>query len=177
MNAFGSFLLLAFAFIGTLLLIFNPLRALAAAMEGKNSAQIKQDMEDWLAKNKGKVVGKGCSVLFNYLLALVYGFIIEPVAALIAIIREIGNQPLAYAMLAILFWTWIEFVLAFKKKKPQPTKITAITPDGTRIEGEIEKIDEPFTIGNPFIINTKRVIYALPTMYLWYLFLVSIRVL
>jgi hypothetical protein len=52
-----------------------------------------------------------------------------------------------------------------------------VTQGGERVEGTVVETDEEIKFSNPIWAFVRRVFFSLPTLYLWYLFLVVIEVL
>lgn len=178
MNIVGTFLLFVTAVVGTLLLIFSPIRRLTKSMEGKTQSEINADLSSWLkSTSPSSFAGKGCFIASSIALSLIYGFVIEPIAVLSAILREIGYQPLAYAMLLVVLVWWFETIKAFTHRKKKEPEVEIIDSKGAITKGEIVNYEEPFSSGDPIKLKLRRIFYSLPTVYLWYMFLVAIRVL
>jgi hypothetical protein len=163
-GTFGTFLLFVLGFFGVVLIIADPLRKTLNKMEGKTGEEVGQEFKSWLDKTpEEQVLGRGCALIGVYVLNLLYLFVIEPFAVIMAIVRQIGYQPLAYAMLVIVVLAWILFAVPFLKSKGN---------------NNTKKMDEPMNLGlYSFRKTVLRTIYALPTVYMFYLVLVSLRIL
>jgi len=174
MGTFETFLLFIAAFVGTVMFITNPLQKLTKQMRGKKKSEIKADIDQLLMESDKivEIVAKGCGFIF---LILLYNFIIEPLAVISALVNKIGYQPIAYLMLAIIALGWIQFAYAITKNKTNKPQFTVVTTNDQKVEAVIET-DEEIKIGHPFWLFVKRIFFSLPTLYLWYLFLVLIGV-
>jgi hypothetical protein len=176
------FLLAVAAIVGTLMVILNPIRRVAIQFDGKPLSAIEAAANDYTEKTpKGQqlsdVTKWGCFIF----LALVFNWIIEPVFVLSALSGQIGNQTIAYGVLAVVGTKWMSSIYSifFKKKKTEKAQaglMTVVTADGRPVEGTLVGVDEEIRLGNPIVRNAKIAFFALPTLYLWYLFAVSIHV-
>lgn len=178
MSTFGTFLLAVAAFIGTLMLITDPTQKFIKWARGKKKSEIEAEAKSWVDEhNTSDVIGKGCGFIFFILLSLLYVFVVEPLAVLSALVNKIGYQPVAYVMLAIVALSWLQFTRVFTSRKSRQPKRTVITQDGNRVEGTVIETDEEIKLPNPTWAFVRRVFFSLPTLYLWYLFMVVIGVL
>ena len=179
MSTFGTFLLAVAGFIGTLMLINDPTQKLMKWARGKKESELKAQAKSWVDEHDAsEVVGKGCGFIFFIFLSLLYKFVVMPLAVLSALVNKIGYQPVAYVMLAIVALSWLLSWLQFArtKKSSQPTGVVAMQ-EGKRVEGVAVQTDEEIKLPNPSWTFVRRVFFSLPTLYLWYLFLVVIGVL
>jgi hypothetical protein len=181
MSAFGAFLLAVAAFIGTVMLITDPTQKMMKWMRGKRKGEVEAEAKAWVEEQEaGKVIGKGCGFLFFILLALLYTYVVEPVAVISALVNKIGYQPVAYVMLAIVAVSWVSSARAFMKgKSSTETQVegVVVTEAGQQVKGTVIETDEKIELPHPLWLRARRVFFALPTLYLWYLFLVAIGVL
>lgn len=171
MGTFETFLLFIAAFVGTVMFITNPLQKLTKQMSGKKKSEIEADIME--SDKTAEIVVSSCGFIF---LILLYNFIIEPLAVISALINKIGYQPIAYLMLAIIALGWIQSAYSITKNKTNKPQCTVVTSDGKKVEGTIVETDEKIKIKHPFWLFVKRIFFFLPTLYLWYLFLVLIGV-
>ena len=175
MSTFGIFILVVAAFFGTVMFITDPRQKLLKWSKGKKQSQMTAEAEKAWDENAGDLVLKGCGYVLYLFFSFVLGNIVEPLAVIAALTGKIGFQPLAYAMLAIIAikWLWAAKVLLTSKKK---SVATVQTPDGEKIKGTVVS-DEVIKLGNPVWSFAKRFFFFLPTLYLWYMFLVVIGIL
>ncbi len=178
MGTFGTFLLAFFAFIGTMMIINDPSVKLMNWSRGKSRSVIEAESKAWVEKNGvSRMIALGCGYVFYLIVAILYTFVVEPVAIVGAILNQVGNQPLAYVMLAIAGYAWIRSALGFKKMDLQggQKKTVVTTEDGDEIEGVV--INETINIPDANSVMLRRLFFALPTFYLWYLFAIQIGIL
>lgn len=179
MGTLGTFLLVVAAFVGTVMLFANPGPKLEKWLRGKKTSELEAEAKAWVDTNDtSEIVAKGCGFIFFVLLSISYTFVVEPLAIIAALVNKIGYQPFAYAMLAIVALSWMQFsrsILSIKKKPA--AKGTVVTEDGKKIEGTVINVDEEIKLNHPAWLSINRVFFSLPTIYLWYLFLVIIGVL
>jgi hypothetical protein len=118
MSTFGTFLLVVAAFIGTLMLITDPIQKLMKWERGKKKSELETEAKSWIDEHDvSDVIGKGCGFIFFILLSLLYTFVIEPLAVLSALVNKIGYQPVAYVMLAIVALSWLRRTRVFTNKE------------------------------------------------------------
>lgn len=173
MNTFGTFLLAIAAFIGTLMIITSPIQRMMKWARGKKKSELEAEVKSWVADHDAsEVIGKGCGFVFFFFLSIFYAFVVEPLAVISALVNDIGYQPLAYVMLAIVALSWLQFARAFTINKSRIPKETSVTTDGQLVEAE-----EEIKLPSPSWVLVRRVLFSLPTLYLWYLLLVVIGVL
>lgn len=162
MSTFNAFLLASAAFVGTLMLIINPTSKLTEWLRGKKPSEIGEQAETWVEDHDlGHIALKGCGFGLFLILSLFYTFVVEPIAALFALINKIGYQPIAYVMLVIVAAAWFQFAWVFTHQKQ------------AKQTSNHDK-DEVVKMPNQVLLGLWRAIYSLPTLYLWYLFLVGI---
>lgn len=170
MGTFGAFLLVIAALIGTAMFFTDPLHKLQNQLRGKRQSEVEAEMQEMFDTESDEGFQRGCTIIVALLVALLYTFLIEPIAVISALINNVGYQPVAYAMLAIVAIGWFVFIRAFTKGfSKKNSKAVIVDGEGKRIEGTIE-IDEEFNVGNPTVVALRRIFFALPTFYLWYLF-------
>jgi len=177
MSTIGTFFLAFFAFVGTMMLISDPTQKLIGWSRGKTSSQIEEDTKAWFEENGvGKAISLGCGFALFLIVSILYTFVVEPIAVLNAVTHKIGNQPLAYAMLAIVAYSWVKSAWGLKNIKKNPGQKVAVitTEEGEKIEGIV--MDTVVDLPDPTILMFRRAFFALPTLYLWYLFLIAIGV-
>jgi hypothetical protein len=161
MSTLGLFLLAVAAFVGALMIVIDPTPKMQRWMRGRTVESFKGDLRDLVDAQDAQDIGFYLFVLLIFLpIALLYTLIVEPIYICYALVNNIGYQPLAYAMLGITLISWIDFARAFFSKQPKKD-----------LEGiEDQKIDLP----NPVWAFVKRFFFALPTLYLTYLFIVMV---
>lgn len=177
MSTFQAFILLVLAFWGTVMLFLNPLQIGFGWLNGKSQKDLVDDdgapREDI---SSAKVLG-GCGVLAVFVvLSMMYQFIFQPFTVILALTNSIGNQQLGYFMLGIVTFSWIKYIVAFASIKKQSA--LKASSDGAPVEAELISpvSDKPFVLKQSGAQFLKRVFYSLPTLYMWYLFLVVIKV-
>ncbi|OGD79552.1 hypothetical protein A2368_02325 [Candidatus Collierbacteria bacterium RIFOXYB1_FULL_49_13] len=201
MSGFQAFMLGVFAIVDTLLVLRTG--SIRKAMDGKTESQVhaaaKRAFEENDLARLAQGVGGGCVVL----LALIFTYMIEPIAALTALTGDLGNQAFAGLALAITVVAGASFVFDSRKrlKKLAETKrnmkvaidgdevregkyeggfivagekVKIKTIEGEVIEGILIKEDEVYTFGNPTVRKLRDVFFAIPTVFLWYLLVVVI---
>jgi hypothetical protein len=174
----STFLLVVAAIAGTLLLILNPTRRLIKLMDGKKSSELQVQFKEYLDNAPAEqVVASGCKWGCFISLSLLFTFVVEPIVILSAISEQVGNQPIAYVMLFIVAVAWIQSIYSiFFKKKTTGQGGTIVTTDGREVQGTIVGVDEEIHLGNPYVRTIRTAVYSLPTLYLWYLFGIAIRI-
>lgn len=194
MSGFGTFLSLVFAFLGTTMILFDPAQKLVNWSRGKKESDLKKSTEEYMKqKSCLGLLGQGCSLTGFYLLALAFTFVIEPIAIISALTGKIGYQPFAWLCLGIEAIAWIITIRSFrkmsktlaesaakaaKKEDSQPeTGIEIIEPDGTVVIANGEVVDKEIEMPHPAVLLARKAFFALPTMFLWYLFAIGIGLL
>lgn len=155
MSTILTFMLFCIAAIGTLDVIYDPLPKLRNQLRGKKKIEAKAELEAIFNPDGDEGIERGCALIGTLLVGFVYLFLIEPVAIIYALVNNIGSQPVAYFMLAIVAVGWFNFFTAFEKQSKSPT---------------ILDNDEEFNVGNPIMVTLRRFFFAMPIFYLWYLF-------
>lgn len=181
MSPFGVFLLALAAFIGTVSIFVSPLDRFKKWAKGRKKSELQKEINDKMEEaDDGELLGKllvwgaGCCIYF--LLGVIYSFIIEPLVVIFAITNKIGYQPVAFVMLGIVALSWILIIRTFLTSKETETKVTVETGTGEQIKGILVDHDE-IDFGNPIWNGLNRIFFNLPTLYMWYLFLVGLGVL
>ncbi len=172
----GTFLLALFAFVGTIMVIFDPSPKLFKWIQGKKDSELKEEIELALDSDRSLVWRKGCGLVSFLVVNLSYAFVIEPLYVLSALSAKVGNQPIAYVTLLIIGISWVRLVRNFTKKEKKQGNVLVITSEGKKVEGAIIEVDKENQLGNPVWFHTRRFFFALPEVYLWYLLLVAIHV-
>lgn len=205
MSTFGVFLLAVLAFVGTILVFNNPLTKIYNSVLGDRKEMSQTEFQKGVEKlgEKWSEEGnraEGCSFLLFLLLSLLYSFIIEPIYVIHALVNNIGYQPIGYAMLGIIAISWIIFVKEIKKmnkiKRKEEEKRKRIDNLLAKYENALQEenleeasninkqlfmeeaaLEKKIKLPNPVSRRIRQLFFGLPTLYLWYLFLVVINVL
>lgn len=169
MGPITIFILGGTAFVATLDTLFNPVYGDLKALEGKKQSEVGQMLknattEQWISG----CLRYGCL----WLLAMLLGFVLEPYFIIAALTTHTGNATVGYVALVIVAFGWIDFVRIMRRTSKKPTSAKVVTADGHRVEGMVAEIDEELPKVNWFTLNVRRVFYALPVVYLWYIFFV-----
>lgn len=174
MGTIGTFALGVTAFLATLATLFNPMYGALKALEGKRMSDFEQMIKNATADQwVSGCLRYGCF----FVLALLLTFVLEPLFVVGALANKIGNPLLGYAALTIVGLGWFDAVRTWRNNKPKKSSVGAVvTPSGERVEGKVE-IDEEIPRANWPKLYFRRVLFALPVLYLWYVFFVSIGVL
>ena len=173
-----AFILFVSATVGTLIVLSSPSTQIVQKFEGKRPSEVKAEFDAYFKEAPGEdifanVVKWGCILG----VAVAFTYVVEPLAVMLAITNEYGNQAVAYAMLSIVIYAWFSILKSlFFSKKEKVSTTTVTTEEGVEVTGEVTS-DPEIKLGSPLVRNTRRAIYALPTFYLWYLFAISINVL
>lgn len=168
MLTIGTFLLLVSAIVGTFMIFKNPLADLVNHYNGRLQSEVSREIEYSIKEQPTSVVfAKGCKYALYILVGLFYGLVVEPMAVIFALVNDVGNPYIAYGMGVIVATYWIRTFLP--KKKKDDSKALVVTEDGRQIIGQVVKKDEVIKISTTGYM-LQRIIYALPTLYLWYLF-------
>lgn len=187
MSALETFLLFFFALLGTVIIFLNPAPKVSKSIEGKTTKQVGETLKE----TAGTDANIGCIILLLPL-AMLYAAVIEPYYIIVGIKNGMGNPLYAYiALLAITLW-WVDFIRAFRPKAntstntpKQPTRVVATSvSDGEQpvkvVAGAIsdeDVIQVPVGYSDSPMRRVKAVIYALPTIYMWYLLLIEVNIL
>lgn len=183
------FLLGVAAAVGTLLVFTNPLGKVLYLdkLEGMTMREFFLTVNDWIEDSDDNqmiwtFVRIGCSAVALMLLHLVYDFIFEPLVAVLALVFSLGNPNLAYVALAISAFGFLRGVATFLKhlfkkkdegnsKEPDPK----ISIENGKVTGVPEEVlTTRFNFGNPLVRWGKRMFWALPTLYMWYVFYILV---
>jgi len=151
----AAFLLALAAFVGTIMILADPTHRFASWARGKTGSEIDAEARLLIEKTPGAALGKGCSFVGFIALSFLFTYFIDPVAVLYALTHQAGNQVVAYAMLAIIGLAWFNFAKQFLVKKPE-----------VKLQGNEEELPLP----SVELQWTRRIVFSLPTLYLWYLF-------
>lgn len=165
MGTLSLFLLGVAAVLGTIMIIKNPFNEYTEMARGKTKSELTEALQA-----SGDGGRKGCTFLVFLVLGLFYGFVVEPIAVLYALSNDIGSRMVGYLVLMIVAFWWIEIL----RPKSSVEKVKVVKVEGDILEW-VE--DEKFIIPARPIMAIRQVIFSLPTLYLWYLFLVGLKVL
>ena len=173
MDIIGTYLLAFFAAIATFQTIVNPIKHTTDFMQGTTQGQRTLEMQQQIRSNPLGCL-RGCLTILMSLVFAVFMFsVVYPIAVVAAISKDIGYQPFAYgtAAIAILWWAILVVGLQSTRKKAQQAQQAAIvlSQGGSPIEQEITQRSKLHT-------NLRRYFFALPTVYLWYLFVVNLNI-
>lgn len=160
LSSIGAFLLLFFAFFATVMFFVNPAGKLEKWMVGRKLNDLRVEVKDKMENRPIELLSSTCGLLFLFFYISFYEFVVDPLAVIIALTGKIGNQAIAYVVLAIIGIAWFNRVRALLRSKKK------VDPE--------EEIKIP---GNRVVRFLERLFFSLPELYLWYLFFVVIGVL
>lgn len=140
MNAFFTFVLLACAFQGLVVLVFSPERSLRKQLAGQ-----PQEALDAYLRARG--MAYGCKALLLIVATCVQTFIIEPGYAIWAILSHVAPLALSYGSLGLSLLTGFLYIFNAARRKRN-------------------RVYAPITWRYWVLFA----IFALPTAYLWFLF-------
>lgn len=148
MTALQTFFLFMWAFVGLCLLVFSPGRMLHKKLAGLSREEVKT-----LYRQKDeKGSSMGCRALPGLLLEFVQTVVVEPAYALWAIFAHVHPLFLAYGAMGIVILNLLDSIVQHAIRKPDGAVFSRIN----------------------WLYWIRVAIFALPTFYLWYLFLVTI---
>lgn len=152
MNTTQAFLLLMWAIIGLLLVVFSPTRRFRAQVGGLSNEEVTLV----LRQKDEQGIPYGCRCLPGWLLELVQTVVVEPIYLLWSLLSHVGQREIAYGALAALL---VNVVL-----------VSIITHIVRKVRGGglYPKIT--------WVTWICIFIASLPTLYLWYLFFVVIGI-
>lgn len=177
MSTSSAYFCLFLAFIGTMISVFDPATNFRKMVDNKTSEEASASIEGWIRGDAPTSTGnKGCSLVLLAVIKLIYTAVIDPIAAISALVNRRGSEYVAIAALIVLIMYWIRFIYRSKAKKKLRTK-KAIRPvvsvDGDSTISMVEEVDV-IKPANKALLLIDNVFFALPNLYLWYLFFVSI---
>lgn len=155
MLEFSAYLLFVLAILGTWLFVVSPSHNLRVHNQGKTMHQVRSELVLKASQDFKLFLHLSWYVLISSI-GLVYGFVIEPLVAILALVYGLGYRPLAVLMIAILAFAITRFFYDMRVTRKRNITIS---------------------LGNRYWYWAKRVFFALPTFYLWYLFLVVVGIL
>jgi len=204
------FVLLTCALIAITADIVDPFSNLVGQMKGKSAKQIKDEVTKtvYVVDQDGKEVldedgdpkinwrglsnkagGWCCSAcLFMAVLlplSWLVGFVVEPIFAITAITKGIGNIYVAYGALVIILIAAFRFVYSigkvvgnsFKKVKPEEKPGPNATPEelvAYEVRKQVEEQKVSVTNASLFWLTMRRIFFALPDLYLVYLLVLAL---
>lgn len=156
--AIKSFVLLITAMLGIVIAFtISPVERVYYGMAGKTRGELDEAIKKLFeSKSDGTHVKNGCLVGGHIILAFAYTFLITPLVTLGAIVNHTGNQNLAYIILLIILASWVTFYRQLRTK---------INPESI------------VRVPNKVIRTGRKVLFAVPEIYLLYVFLIVIGIL
>ncbi|HJY98887.1 MAG TPA: hypothetical protein VJ227_04185 [Patescibacteria group bacterium] len=165
MQPFGIFLLAVVAFIGTVLFLTNPFYEAEKWVRGKGMGDVDKEVKHKIKEKPGKTFLSCAGLVVTSFIVMFLDFVAVPLAVITALVNKIGDQQIAYGVLAIVGLKVIRLVrTAINHNKNVALAEAAI------------KQNEEIKLGNPVWKWIKRFFLFLPILYLWYLFLILIGV-
>ena len=140
-------ILLFWACIGTCLVFCSPGRAMLKEVQGMTREQVRL----LLNQKNASDIPQGCAILPGCLLELVQTFIVEAFYPIHALVAHLGSSTIAKWALVIVLSNLVHGLIEHKLK------------GGTYVYPALDAF-----------YWFKVVLFALPTLYLWYLFAVLI---
>jgi hypothetical protein len=176
-SPYATFLLGVAAFLKIILHFPNPIKREIRQNEGKTAYQIEHEFESSLKKDRWNVIIIELGSWLYMLMVLLYTFVINPLVVITAIVRKIGYQPIAYAMLlivAIACYIWVRTVyLAVKANRREyvaEEELEHIVPYRWVVLADKLKLSERTRYW------IRRIFSSLPELYFWYLLLAVLGV-
>ena len=178
LSPYATFLLGVAAFLKIILHFPNPIKRELKQNDGKTAYQIEHEFERSWKKDRWNVIIIELGSYLYMLMVLLYTFVIDPLVVITAIVRKIGYQPIAYAMLvivAIACHIWVRTVyLAVKANRREyvaAEELEHIVPYRWVVLADKLK----FSDRTRYWI--RRIFPYLTDLYTWYLFIVVLGVL
>lgn len=183
MGTIVAFLLTITAVVSTVLIVWSPFDRLTKQLEGKKSSDFEKKIDEAKSEDVVAAILKyGCGYGCVFVIALLLGWVFEPIFVFGGLVNHMGNALFGYIALAVILINWFRSgwsLFSAKNKPKSPEQIAwevtekALEKTQPGYKAKPYKSDEPIKV-NWFEIYFWKVVCAIPTAYLWYLLAIMV---
>ncbi len=168
MSTLGLFCLLLLSVLGIGYLLIDPMAPMSW-MNGKKKSDLLDEGGGNTAETNAQLSKNMGPIIRNWLLSTLYQLIILPITVIFALSNDVGNRVFGYVVLAILVYSWCRIISTYVKAYR----------NRATYKQDLLKIDDNYTVNLKKDLRywSFRALDAIPVLYLWYLFLVGLKIL